>query len=75
MKPIMLVLALVAAFYYTDLDADNAWQGTILPIIDFLLLCAVAIWIATGVGNKRLGGGDGGFFDFFDGGGDGGGCD
>lgn len=78
MKPAVLIVALGAALYYTDLGADNIWQAVILPILDFFLLSAVALWLAGGVGGNSLSGRSGGsgnsLFDFFDGDG-GSGCD
>jgi uncharacterized membrane protein YgcG len=51
-----------------------------LPILDFLLMCSLAIWLVNrGMGQRidRGGADDGAIGGFFDGGGDGGGggCD
>lgn len=76
------MLALTASFYFTDIESDSSLRGVILPILDFLLLVCLGIWLVhRGVGKRTgRGGADSGFFAGFgdsgDGGagGDGGGC-
>lgn len=69
-----LLLALSVSFYYTDIEASNGFQSIFLPFVDFLLLCALSLWVAGRTGWKTVSRHDGGFLGFFDGGGDGG-CD
>ena len=69
----LIVLVLGISFYYTDIEAANGFQSLFLPLVDFVLLCAAALWLAGRTGWKTTSRSDsGGFFDFFDGGG---GCD
>ncbi len=69
-----LVFALSVSFYYTDIEATNGFQSLFLPLVDLVLLCGLALWVAGKTGWKTISRHDGGgFFDFFDGGG--GGCD
>lgn len=80
MKALLVIAAgLIASFYFTDLQSENGFYSLFLPFLDFLFLCALAIWIAARTGWKRVGSrtaGSGIFSGFFDGGGDGGsGCD
>lgn len=71
---IFMVFALSVTFYYTDIEAANGFQSLFLPLVDFVLLCGLALWLAGRTGWKTISRHDGGgFFDFFDGGG--GGCD
>ncbi|GAB5498579.1 MAG: hypothetical protein PsegKO_08900 [Pseudohongiellaceae bacterium] len=77
---LFIVLALAASLYYTDLESSSTFNGVALPILDFLLLCSLAIWLVNrGMGQRLDRGGvdDGAIGGFFDGGGDGGGggCD
>ena len=70
-----MVMALSVSFYYTDIEASNGFQSLFLPFVDFLLLCGLALWVAGRTGWKTVSRhNSGGFFDWFDGGGDGG-CD
>lgn len=67
-------MALTVSFYYTDIEASNGFQSLILPFLDFLLLCGLALWLAARTGWKTISRHyGGGFIDFFDGGG--GSCD
>lgn len=77
---LFIVLALAASLYYTDLESSSTFNGVALPILDFVLLCSLAIWLVNrGMGQRfdRGGADDGAIGGFFDGGGDGGGggCD
>lgn len=80
-KTLLILLACTAAsFYWTDLESESAFYGMFLPLLDFVLVCSLAVWLVArggldGVTNSRDSGGGffGGFFD--GGGGDGGGCD
>ena len=76
---ITIILSLAVALYFTDLDSSSTLHGVVLPVVDFLLFCSLAIWLVNrGMGQRINGGGvhSGGSGGFFDGGGDGGGgCD
>lgn len=77
--PLILLACTAASFYWTDLESDSAVYSMLLPLLDFVLVCSLALWLVArggmqGVTNSRDSGGFfGGFFD--SGGGDGGGCD
>ena len=72
----ILLFCFSVSFYYTDLESASGFRSVFLPIVDFVLLCGLALWLAGRIGTKGISSpNSGGFFDFFDGGGDGGGCD
>lgn len=77
MKSLLVIgLALAAALYNTDLESDSVWRGVVLPIVDFVLICALVFWLAGRYGWKKLGARThGSSIGFMDGGSDGGGCD
>lgn len=71
----IIVFCLSVSLYFTDLQAESGFQSLFLPFIDFILICALALWVAGRTGWKSISNpNSGGFFGFFDGG-DGGGCD
>lgn len=72
--PGILILALSVSFYYTDIEASNGFQSLFLPFIDFLIICALSLWVAGRTGWKTVSGRDRGVLGFFDSSGDGG-CD
>ena len=76
MKSLILIAGtLLVALNYTDLESESSFRSLLLPIVDFVLFCCLAIWVAGRTGWRRIDGAGGGSGGFFDGGGDGGGCD
>lgn len=72
----IIVFCLSVSFYFTDLESSSGLRSVFLPLVDFAMLCALALWVAGRTGWKSLSSSNSGsFFGFFDGGGDGGGCD
>jgi len=73
---VILFLCFSASFYFTDLESESGFRSVFLPIVDFVLLCGLALWVAGRTGKTGISSpNSGGFFGFFDGDGDGGGCD
>lgn len=68
---VVIVVALFLSLRYTDLDSASALRSVWLPVLDFLLILALAVWGALWLGGRRGGAGDSGGYSL--GGGDGGG--
>ena len=72
----ILLFCFCVSFYYTDLESASGFRSLFLPIVDFVLLCGLALWVAGRTGTKSISSpNSSSFLGFFDGGGDGGGCD
>ena len=67
---VVILAALFLSLHQTDLDSASALRSVWLPVLDLVLLLALAIWGALWLGGRRggpgdpggqtLGGGDGG---------------
>ena len=76
MRALVLMLGLLAmSLYFTDLESAHIWQGVLLPLLDFVLLCALALWLAARTGWQKIDrpGGSSGFLGGLFGGDDSGG--
>ena len=79
LRALVLIVGLLAvSLYFTDLEAASVLQGVLLPLLDFILLCALALWLAARSGWQKIDrpGSNSGFLGGLFGGDDsGGGCD
>ncbi len=51
---IIIVIGLVASWYYTDLSADNGFNSLLAPLLLILCLISLALWLVlkAGFGNR-----------------------
>lgn len=71
LKSLAVILAApFVALPYTDLESQSALRSVWLPVLEFLLLLALAGWGALWLGARRGGAGDPGGCSFGDGDGD-----
>lgn len=75
---VVIVVGLFLSWHYTDLSSESAFRSVFLPILVFLFLVALAMWLVlkAGFGSRvdrdgTYGGGAGGDGGGFFGGGDG----
>lgn len=54
MKALLIIIAgLSGSFYFTDIQSENGFFSLFLPFLDFIFLCALAIWVAGRTGWQR----------------------